>query len=594
MKRLLLLLLCATLMTGASYGYRFEKYKGVMFYALSPDGKYLVSSDEDGGVLIYNTETQETFTFESDYEETAYSVGLGNVVNKLGMVAGAIDSYTPAIFYNGTWTALPLKEGVKKGTNSIANGISADGSVVCGSISTSDVLGMRGTTYFPVVWTKGADGNFGTYEFLPCPTTDFTGRAPQYITALNISEDGKVIAGQVRSYDGFKNYPIVYTKGDDGNWTYKEYGLDELVKPGVEFPEYPKDEPKQPSIDSYMTEDSLTAYNNALSLYNDSVNLYNSGLIETRPTYPKKINFLGEVEKDAYTKAVIVYKKKLEAYNDSLSVFEEVYYDAITDNSYVFNTLYLSANGRYLAQTLEGPDENGDPLAWMPENIDCPVMFDLQNEGQLTKSDATKMTVFGVTNEGMMLAATPAVEYTRNSYVIPAGTTTPVRFEEWVKTKCDTASVWLKENMVFDVTLYDYDEEGNATETVVEDSLITGGMVCNPDGTIFVGNMYNYWAVEEENAGFISCLIDIADPKNPTSVIHSLTDSKDVKVSVKTTDGNISVSGEVREARIYDPSGRMIGSCNTNSEVPVRNGMYIVKVISSNGSVITKKVNVGR
>jgi len=60
------------------------------------------------------------------------------------------------------------------------------------------------------------------------------------VTALSISDDGSTVVGQVVSANGFVTYPLVYTKGSDGKWSYKEYGLNEIVEPGTVFPKYPE------------------------------------------------------------------------------------------------------------------------------------------------------------------------------------------------------------------------------------------------------------------------------------------------------------------------------------------------------------------
>lgn len=587
MKRLFLLLFCAIAIAGTSLGYDFRKYRGIMLSSMSPDGKYLLSNS-DGSVIILNTAAGDTLYYEENsVTGENYSIGMGNAANNLGMIVGSISLYDPGVWYNGAWTALPLQEGMKKGTNTLANGITPDGKYICGSVSTSVSLGeSSNTTYFPCIWEMKEDGTYGEYELLPFPEKDFTGRSPQYITALCISDDGKTVAGQVRCFDGFVNYPIVYTKGDDGKWSYKEYGLGKIVDPDAKFPEYPKVEPKEPKMEDYMTADSIASYNNALERYQDSLSMYYQKLIENRPTRPKQIDFISD--KEGYNAAITAYDKAYTAYSDSISAFNEVYYQAWTGASYTFNVVALSANGKYLAQTIEREDPDADPLE--PTNMARPAFIDLTSNGEVTETEAKSMSAFSITNDGTIIASSPAVDYTRNAFVISKGTTSPVKFEDWVAERCDTASLWLKKNMLYDVTLYSYDAEGNPVADVVKDSLITGSMMCNPDGTVFLAYAWNYWADSEENAGFTSYVLDITDPDSPTGIAVLTRRDENGNVKISAAEGRISVEGDVASFDVYDMSGRKIGNANGNSGISVSSGLYLIKAKAADGRTVTKKI----
>lgn len=595
MKKLFLLLFGAVLVAGTSFGYDFKKYQGVMFYKMSPDGNYLLSESEDGALIIYNRATNDTTIYAADEQsEYSYSLGMGNCVNNNGVVVGSMTDRDAAVWENGVWTALAMPEDMTKGTYTIANGITPDGKYICGSVSTADFgEGDSRTTYFPALWTKGEDGKYGVCEILPYPTKDFTGRSPQYITAINISSDGNTICGQVQSFDGFACYPIVYTKGADGKWSYMLYGLDEIVAEGTEFPAYPNYEPKYVDVSDYLTEADVAAYDSAYQVYEDSLNMYYNGEIASYPKqYPDQKDFLTE-NKDAYEAAIAKYNAENELYNDSLDTFESVYDDAITGKSFVYNSIGMSSNGKYLALVLESEDPDADPLDWMTSMLDTPVLIDLQNEGAITVSEGKKMTVLSVADDGTMTAGTPAIEYTRNAYVIPVGTTAPVKFEEWLATKCDTASIWLKENMRFEGVSYDYDKDTYEQIEVSVDTLVTGTMVANADLTVFCTYAYNYWAVEEEDAGWISCVIDISDPKNPTDgIANVLRKNKSGNVKVAAADGVISVDGDVANVFVYDMAGRKVAAGNGNASVAVSNGLYMVKAIGTDGNVVTKKVSV--
>lgn len=591
MKRLFLLLFCAITMVGASYGYQFDKYPGIGFQALSPDGKWLLTSD-GYYAIAYNPSTEEYYYHESEDYDESYSWGYGNCVNSLGMAVGECPEGA-AVWQGGVWTVLPMPEGYETGLYPVAHGITADGKYICGNFYSGSTLKLNGgQMYFPVIWTKGDDGNYGAFEFLPCPEKDFTGRIPQYVTALSISDDGATVVGQVMSANGRITYPIVYTKAADGTWSYKLYGLDEIVEPGTVFPEYPEYEPEYPSVDDFISADSLTSYNNAMTAREDSVALFNSGAITDYPSYyPSKRDFLGRTELYEYGKAMGTYEKEYELYNDSVNAWYEVYESKVTGASYTYNTVTLSANGKYFGQTLSADDPNADPFDyWSQSTIDCPVLFDLSNDGKMTKVEATSMTVATVTNSGMMTACSPSMEYTRQAYIVPAGETKPVLFYDWVKAKADTAAVWLKENMSYDV-YSEYDDDGNPAN-VVEDSVIAGTMVCNPEGTIFCGYIYDYWTLDETNAGYNTFVMDITDLQ--PSGIRGLLSGKETSLSISAAEGTITVSGNVADVRVYDAAGRIVGGNKNGSAISVNNGLYIVKAVDANGKTVTKKVRISK
>lgn len=284
-----------------------------------------------------------------------------------------------------------------------------------------------------------------------------------------------------------------------------------------------------------------------------------------------------------------IYEEKSELYNDSVEAWNEVYDSKTTGASYVYNTVALSANGKYFGQTLSAPDPNADPFDfWGQSTIDCPVLFDLSNEGKETKADATTMCVVSVTNDGMMTAGSPSMEYTRQGYVIPAGTTKPVLFYDWVKAKADTAAVWLSENIKYGV-YSEYDDDGNPKD--VKDSIIAGSLICNPEGTIFCGYVYDYWTLDETNVGWTSFFMDLTDI---TSGIRNTLNGKEAQLRVSAADGSIAVSGNVADVRVYDAFGRLVGGNRNGSAISVNNGLYIVKAVDANGQVVTKKVRVNK
>lgn len=583
MKKLFLLLACVALSATQSFGYDVHKYGDNSYYfQLSPNGEWLLGGDW-GSVVICHTPDSTVYSYVGDEVETFYDASLGNSVSNNGVVVGSTDDYTPAYWKDGVWTTLPLKdEASSYGYSSMGNGITPDGSVICGVVGLSAGFGNSNyTTLLPAIWTRNADGTYGGYEILPHPDTDYTGRAPQCITARYISDDGCTVAGQIVSYDGFAYYPIVYTKSADGEWSYKIYGLEAICDYDGEWPPYPNYEPDEPLRSDYMTDEEKAAYQDALDQYY-------AGTLYDYPTYA---DYMGDESKAAYDKDHAKWAEDYEAYSDSVAAFEEVYYTYFTGTSYVWNTVALSGNGKYLMQTIQMDDPDGgdtgfdDP--WGSSLITTPVLFDLES-GEMSSVDASNMIGSSVTNDGTIFAGAPYREYTRQAYVVEMGSTEPVRFDTWMAAKCQPVADWMSENMLYDVINYVYDEDsGEYTEEVVADSLFTGSLVSNAEGTRFVTYVCDQWTTY----AYDSYLIDIADTENPTA-IKTVAKRQDADMSISVADGRIDASG-VESIALYDMQGRKVADARGSLSANVAKGVYVVKGTAADGSAVSRKVAVG-
>lgn len=567
----------------ASFGYEFKKVPG-RFHAMSTDGRYLISS-MGGTVEIYDVAQDKSYISDADYANgRSYTVGLGNLSNGQGIIVGATSELTPAYWRDGVWTELPMRDDVEKGFVNLANGITADGKYICGNVSIGDFSKGIRTTLFPVVWTRNTQGKYDEYEILPHPDKDFTGRAPQYISALSISDDGTLVVGQITGHDGFAHVPIVYTKDAEGKWSYHTYGLEEIANPDTQYPDWPTYEPQYPEYTDYMNADSVEAFNKAMELYNDSIDLYNQGLIQVNPNYPDQSKFLSD--KDGYDAALNKYNEDYAAYSDSTSAFNAVYYGAITGRDFTFNNMLLSPNGKYLAMTLTSPDPNADPSDWQA-SLDRPVILDISNDYRFIKLEGKTIAAFSITNDGTVVGGSPASADTRNAFIYPSGTTEAIRFEDWIATKCLPAAVWVKENMTYSVSsIVGYDgETNNPIYSNPVDSIITGTMATNPDGNIFCTYVWDSWGT----TGFTTYLMNIVDPNGSTDAIDN-TRTHPIKIS--SANGAIVINGKVSEAYLYDLSGRKVGNLKESAGRKWGNGIYIVKATDINGNVTTKKVGV--
>ena len=593
MKKQLLTLACASFIACTCFGQTMKKYEGLLFDKMSPNGQWTTQAMQ-GSVVIFNR-ADSVFYVYGEEEGSAYSIGQGNAINNDGIIVGGISDSQPAYWQDGEWNLLPLAEADTIVYNS-ADAITPDGRRIAGSLACSRWgLDNNNQMLAPVVWTKGEDGKYGLYQRLPQPTKDFSGRAPQYITARSISADGKTIFGQIVDYTGMYPCLIVYKEDAEGKWSYQTLGQELLYKEGTEFPAWPNYEPKQPKIQNYMSEEELTEYNDAMALYEDSVDLYYQGLIDKYPSYPLYDDYLkNETKKEEYTQASDKYKKEYKAYQDSTNVFYDVFYEACTNKAFGSNEVVTSENGRYYVSSLSCPDPNGDPLALEPEIITVPVCFDLQAEKPtMIQLDGNDIITCSVLNDGTVFMASPSMEYTRNAYVIPTGSKKAMSFFDWMKAKNLPAYNWMTENLSFDYTGVKYDEDGNEILVNVPDSLIAGTISVNPEGTVFSAFLWDAWSLEDKGQ-YISYFIDL----NPASgVAAPKAEATEVKVSPTPTTDILYIDGDICKINIFDLSGRVVyESSSVSSSIPMASiagrGTYLVKLTTTDGNIVVKTVSV--
>ena len=328
MKKFLHLLMIAALVVPEGINAQKPKvYPDNAFRWLSPNGIYAVSSLYET-LTIHNLVTGE----ENEYVEE-YFGGNGNAVSNNGIVVGSSALTESAAYWkNGQWYDIESAAGR---TLSYANGISIDGSRIVGTVSPDSYAGdFEGLMLVPCYWDVQEDGTVGELHLLPFPNKDLTGRTPQYVTAISVSNDGKTIAGQIQDFSGFIVQPIIYQQNEDGEWNYTLIQNDLYHPEGIVLPEDPGDfEGTEPSYEDYMTEEELAAYLEAVDNY------YNS-----QPIYPEFTDFMSEEERAAYLAAVEEFYETWEGdfpnYEDYMTAEELAAYLEAVDNYYNSQPIY--------------------------------------------------------------------------------------------------------------------------------------------------------------------------------------------------------------------------------------------------------------
>lgn len=549
--------------------------ENALFDKASEDGRYLVSVDQ-GSMILFDAqeETYQFFECGEDGISPYYCIGFGNVFSQDGTMVGNIDFATPAIFKNGEWKPLPIKEedGIQ-GKNNSADGITPDGSRIVGGIA-PEVMGLyaQNVMLAPVIWEKEANGEYGMYTMLPYPTKDFTGRTPQYVTARSISDDGKTIIGQVMDWSGFFPMPIVYHEQANGEWTYELIGRELVYDVNTVFPEYPSYEPRYPQDTDFMTAEELAAYNAAMDQYYQDMEAYWNGETDVWPTYPMASDFMGEEGTAAYNDAMNTYNAENAVYQDSVEVFNAVFYDpaVVYNTSYEFNNLALSRDGKYYAATFHAVDEENsipdDP--WGQVLTSTPLRFDLTT-GTYEACENTDALVSGIMNDGTVLLAGPSSSMARNTYLMPAGTTACTSLIDYVQAQSPAAAELMTENLTFQSAIMNWETWESMPGP---EGLYTGTASSNGKGNVIYGWLVNeFYGVDWYYYSYC------------------LTFDTTTGVAKVSTEGHAAITG----VTVTDATGALVQTSNGSALDVIKNlgkGVYFVTTTTADGAQKTQKI----
>lgn len=502
-----------------------QVFPDTYLYAISPNGQYGVSH-LTSGLKIYNFVTGQVDEF---FNETVYySAGIGKCVSNNGIILGSSDDVNAEYFKDGEWYTLDVPE--EASSTCLSNAITPDGSRICGSIGVSGIsLEGDALMQIPVIWNATADG-YGQAVKLPYPELDFTGRVPQYVTAVDISDDGKKVIGQVVSATGMLCYPILYTEGADGKWSYELVHPELYTIPGLEFPKYPGEGPQQPQAQEYMTVEEEAAYDQALQEY------YDSGY--TLP-YPVATDFLSPEAKEEYDADMEKYQEEYDEWNTAFYAwfyaFDKVLAIAPNDE---FNSVRISPDGKTYGYTVSVSDPF-DPWAASTYNV---WIFDADSD-VITKYNHTGDLNLSYLGNGFALASS-SIQAVSNSYVLKDGMCDSMIW--WMNSQCPAYAGWINENMRFSYEDMVINEETGEYEIVtIEDALMTGHATGTPDLSHLALSVQNVWDYSTE---FDAYLFDV---KAGTAGVQSVRPAVD------------------GEQVIYDLHGRRLNSASAP-------GIYII------------------
>lgn len=541
-----------------------------MFEAVSPNGEWTAGNDAYQNLMIYHIPTGSSYSFEpSEDQSTSYSVGTGNYVSNVGVVAIDISEIGPAaVWDNGNIIELPVSS---FHTSSHANGITPDATRICGNLGQAEMSLDDVIMQTPVVWTRNADGEWNDCISLPYPKVDFTGRVPQYILANAISADGKTIAGMIRDYSGMIMQPIVWKENEDGEWAYS-LPNPELINPnGVVFPEWPGDSPEWVDASDYMTPEENEAYQAALMEY------YN-----TWENEPNPVDFMTPEEATAYNEAKKAYEaayaKWETEFNDYIALLDSVEEEAVL---FVMNNVYLSPNGRYYAASHEYSS------MWEGVKEAYPVVLDLETgEAILKKSDIPLSTTY-INDNGTLMAAEQLMpmSVSRNAWICPSLDDEFITLSEYIEPSFPSVYTWMEENMKHDMESYD-------TETwepvIIPDVWQTGRACADDNLSTIVSFTQNTWDYDSEY--FIYSYV--LPLNNGTS---AASDKSINSFGINAAKGTVRINGAAALLEVFDLNGRRVLSIDNPSarvNTGLNSGFYIIKATSKDGKVVTCKASI--
>ena len=533
-------------------------YPGLPFNKIAPDAT--IAMTEDGTIINFDTGRKYSY-FEQ------YTNGSGNCISSTGIIVGSqISTEKAALWKDGQWTIFPCAKDL---TLSYANGITPDGSRVVGSISPSSYTGnYEGMMIVPCYWDVQPDGTYTDYTVLPHPTKDFTGRPPQYVTAVRVSEDGKTIAGQMKDFSGFVCQPIVYHQADDGSWSYTLL-LDDLFHPdGMVLPPDPGEGP-QPQ--DFMTQDEIDEFNRALYFWE----LFGN---EDYSTYPDIYDFMTDQEFAEYYEAELSYVEESEDFYIKLNKI----INSVPNFSY--NNVLLTSDGSQYVTT----DTKGfyDEFTGITEKQYTIYSIDpvTENYTKYPAVDGIDLIASSVADNGTIFAQNNDPNYgIFNGYILPSGENEFMALHEYVAKIDPELGEWMEETMyhyyiaVDPVTWREYTDAAWAT----------GVPYCTPDMKYIALAASNFWDFDSPYTTYGYVI-----SPDMTSVVETIDTTSDADVKIL-ANGEVVVNGEIISLEIYSINGAKVLSLENPSgriQTDLAKGIYVMRYTDGSGNSSSKKI----
>lgn len=576
MKKGLILLMTMTIAGLSGFSQEGKVYPGYAFNCISPNGNYLVSFAY-GVLTVLDNATGEKWQYNEKYNS-----GSGNYISDNGIIVGYTFTTDIASYWkDGSWHNIAS---AAKRELSYANGITPDGSRIVGIVTPETGYDMDGLMKVPCYWDIQEDGSYGEIQPLPYPDIDFTGRKPQGVTAVCISADGKTIAGQVRDYRGINPEPIIFRQGDDGEWTYELFCNDLFHPDGVKLPEYPGEtEMSYPIQESYMSDAEIEEFEAAFDAWlaeYEETGIYDE---ENMPTYEE---FMSPTEIERYQAALAAYQEweeKYLAYDEALEKLLDIV------PAFDYNNVIMTIDADIYATTDMHTRVNMSDYSF---SYDCsPYVFNL-TDGTYKKypNENLNLIVSSLSSNGTVLASSMSSDYdpSRIAYILTPDSEDFITLYDFMCVSEPSLGSWMKEKMLHEYTYFEETSYGGILE--MKGEVVASGIpFTNPEMTLIALGVPNFWndgseTINYDAYGYILTLGE--------SGIEEITGTNNSAIHLM-KGGSIKLTGEFKNVKIYDISGKQIFSIQNPSdqiETNLTPGIYIIKAQTIEGDFLMRKV----
>lgn len=528
--------LFAAMTANAQNAAESAEYYNIVAGSISDNGNWMTGEIGEGGLQIINIATGQTWTYEggSTYE-SAHTRAVADDGTVVGEVNNIPSYWTPGTDGKGKWTN--LKGYVNTGGYFYASvgAVTPDGSMIVGAIAKGggDMMDEEDVQWdYPCVWHRNSDGTYGEPEFLPNTGKDIFGREPQYVHCLAVSQDGKTIAGMMRSGSGFFHFPLLYTLQDNGEWELKYLGMD-LVNPrGIEPNPYPGEfNEEMPNYEPYMSGSELNEF------------------------YAYFDNRIPELEREGYTEDDIMVQERIEAalfmsgnnqteyeallnswltaystWEKAWSAYEKTTLEIMnTGYDFEFNNILISPDGKYLYSSAKK----------QMEETFTPVAIDAETDNHTLYPNELNLLISSIGADYSILCHPydKDTDMYRMAYIFPEGQTTPVAMIDYLKERVTTeVYAWMEEHMYQSVIV-------SLTSTGTEvygDEWVFGKPVCTPDMELIAfGGSTLYWESAPYDCGYITFLLntglDVTPGENAVESIEAASTGETVYYNLQGT-----------------------------------------------------------
>lgn len=571
---------------------------GTFATAISPNGQWIVGqADGEGALWIRNLAENKQWLYGTGTDASNYVIGINRSVSNDGTVVAVVDEI-PSVWHNGKWTTLPNDGFTGSG---VAGSITPDGNMIVGSIGKVRMTLEDIMMTYPTVWYRNENGTWSDPEWLPYPTQDFLRMAPQYMNLISVSEDGNVIGANQTSGNGYFQQPYIYSKDENGEWTYKALGENVINPSNLPIQPFVGDYhgPAYPDWTKYLNENKNPASLNRM--WRDFPawvqEQEKAGLTEEEISLEQLYFFaeyVDEADKEEYLKLVddfiSAYKPWKEKDDAYYAFLRDLFEEGLTFDA---NNIFVSTDGKYLYSTAI-QQEMRDPSN--PEGMGmilhhAPIKFDIATGEYTLYSFDPDIIVSSVTDDGSIMGKVYAhisdPYIYRDAYIYPQGNDEPVTIHEyWEQTGNTNAYEWMEEHLYVQVIVA-INENGSY---VLDDTWSVGIPLSTPDMSLmsFTTSIIYWEPAPDAMALWLTAVLNtgLEDTK-----VESLAPAADASVTVL-PGGMIAVEGNVASITVFDLSGKaLFHTANPQASVStgLPNGVYVVRALSSDGKPVSVK-----